>query len=186
MPFFRAFFESLGYGVVYSPKTNKAVIHRGVECMAAETCYPVKVTHGHILDQLAAGVKDIFLPSIIDMRHPHPDIAQGLVCPLAQTLSFTVPATIDFSAYGARLHTPVIYFGRGPRMLRRSLQTLGKELGVSSWAVNRALQAAEAAQGAFYAKLQSRGREILAGLGPTEQAMVIVSRPYNGFDCGMI
>ena len=185
MPFFRAFFESLGYGVVYSQKTNKSVIHRGVECMAAETCYPVKVAHGHILDLLEAGVKDIFLPSIIDIRHPHPEIEQGSVCPLAQTLSYTVPSTIDFSAYGAKLHTPVIYFGRGRRVLRRSLQSVGKELGVSSWAVNRALRAAEAAQTAFSAKLQARGREILAGLGPEDQAMVIVSRPYNGFDCGM-
>ncbi len=129
MPFFRAFFESLGYGVVYSQKTNKAVIHRGVGCMAAETCYPVKVAHGHILDLLEAGVKDIFLPSIIDLRHPHPEIEQGSVCPLAQTLSYTVPGTIDFSAYGAKLYTPVIYFGRGRQILRRSLQTLGKELG---------------------------------------------------------
>ncbi|MBM4287493.1 MAG: CoA activase [Deltaproteobacteria bacterium] len=185
MPFFRAFFESLGYGVVYSQKTNKAVIHRGVECMAAETCYPVKVAHGHVLDLLEAGVKDIFLPSIIDLKHPHPEISEGSVCPLAQTLSYTVPATIDFSAYGARLLTPVIYFGRGRRTLRRSLQALGKNLGVSTWAVNRALQAAEAAQAAFHDKLQARGREILAGLGPEDHAMVIVSRPYNGFDCGM-
>ncbi len=185
MPFFRTFFETLGYGVVYSQKTNKAVIHKGVECMAAETCYPVKVAHGHILDLLAKGVKTIFLPSIIDLPHNNPEIAQGLVCPLAQTLAYTVPATIDFSAHGARLLTPVLYFGRGPRLLRRSLQALGKELGVSPFAVNRALRAAEAAQKAFYAKLQARGREILANLRPGEQAMVIVSRPYNGFDCGM-
>ncbi len=153
--------------------------------MAAETCYPVKVAHGHILDLLKSGIKNIFLPSIIDMRHPHPEIEQGLVCPLAQTLSYTVPAAIDFSNYGAKLHTPVIYFGRGRRMLRRSLQELGKSLGVSSWAVNRALKAAEDAQNIFYENLQARGKEILAGLGPDDRAMVIVSRPYNGFDCGM-
>ena len=127
MPFFRAFFESLGYGVVYSQKTNKTIIHRGVECMAAETCYPVKVAHGHILDLLESGIKNIFLPSIIDMRHPHPEIEQGLVCPLAQTLSYTVPAAIDFSNYDAKLHTPVIYFGRGRRMLRRSPAGVGKK-----------------------------------------------------------
>ena len=185
MPFFRTFFETLGFGVVYSQKTNKAVIHKGVECMAAETCYPVKVAHGHILDLLDKGVKTIFLPSVIDLPHSNPAIQQGLVCPLAQTLAYTVPATIDFAARGAKLLTPVLYFGRGPRLLRRSLQALGKELGVSLFAVNRALRAAEAAQKAFYAKLQNRGREILADLGPDDLAMVIVSRPYNGFDCGM-
>ena len=31
MPFFRAFFEDLGFTVVYSQKTNKQVIHQGVE-----------------------------------------------------------------------------------------------------------------------------------------------------------
>lgn len=185
MPFFRTFFESLGFGVMYSPKTNKAVIRRGVECMAAETCFPVKVAHGHILDLLESGIDQIFLPSIIDLQHPNPTVAQGLVCPLAQTLAYTVPATINFSAYQARLLAPVIYFGRGPQALRHSLRSLGRQLGVSSHSVDRAWRAAEAAQMAFYQRLQARGREILATLSPENRAMVIVSRPYNGFDCGV-
>ncbi len=101
MPFFRAFFEDLGFTVVYSQKTNKQVIRQGVEALAAEPCYPVKVAHGHILDLLKAGVKRIFLPSIIDLPHPHPEIERGVVCPMAQTLAYTVPTAIDFAAYGA-------------------------------------------------------------------------------------
>jgi predicted nucleotide-binding protein (sugar kinase/HSP70/actin superfamily) len=58
MPFFRAFFEDLGFTVVYSQKTNKSVINQGVEALAAEPCYPVKVAHGHLLDLLNAGVVD--------------------------------------------------------------------------------------------------------------------------------
>jgi hypothetical protein len=50
MPFFRTFFEDLGFTVVFSPKTNKKVINQGMEALAAEPCYPVKVAHGHILD----------------------------------------------------------------------------------------------------------------------------------------
>ncbi len=56
-----AFFEDLGFTVVYSPKTNKKVINQGTEAMAAEPSYPVKVAHGHILALLKAGVKRIFL-----------------------------------------------------------------------------------------------------------------------------
>ncbi|MFP3868142.1 MAG: acyl-CoA dehydratase activase [Desulfobacteraceae bacterium] len=185
MPFFRAFFESLGFSVVYSQKTNKSVIHRGVECMAAETCFPIKVAHGHILDLLEAGVKKIFLPSVIDIHHPNPEIRQGVVCPLAQTLANLVPATINFADYGAQLYSPVIYFGRGPKELRRSLRKLAKPLGVSSFATERALRCAEGAQEAFYQALQERGREILGQLGDREMAMVVVSRPYNGFDPGV-
>ena len=185
MPFFRAFFESLGFTVVYSQKTNKSVIHRGVECMAAETCFPIKVAHGHILDLLEAGVKKIFLPSVIDIEHPNPEIRQGVVCPLAQTLANVVPSTINFNNYGAKLYSPVIYFGRGPKELRRSLRTLGKQLKVSPFAIERATRCGETAMTNFYRTIQARGREIMQQLGPQELAMVIVSRPYNGFDPGV-
>lgn len=185
MPFFRTFFEALGFTVVYSQKTNKSVIHRGVECMTAETCYPIKVAHGHILDLLEAGVKKIFLPSIIDLPHPNPAIGQGVVCPLAQTLAYVAPSTINFAEYDARLYAPVLHFGRGSRVLRRSLRQLGKQLGVSPFALERAIRKGEAAQTAFYQAIQARGREILEQLGPAGRAMVIVSRPYNGFDPGM-
>ncbi|MGB8992391.1 MAG: acyl-CoA dehydratase activase [Desulfobaccales bacterium] len=185
MPFFRAFFEDLGFTVVYSPKTNKKVINQGVEALAAEPCYPVKVAHGHILDLLKAGVKRIFLPSVIDLPHPHPDIGFGVVCPMAQSLAYTVPTAIDFAAYGARLLFPVLYFGRGKRRLRQGLQDLGRQLGVGTFRVNRAMLKAQAAQQAYYERMSARGREILDTLPPDGKLMVLVGRPYNAFDPGM-
>jgi predicted CoA-substrate-specific enzyme activase len=185
MPFFRTFFEDLGFSVVYSQKTNKQVIRQGVECLAAEPCYPVKVAHGHVLDLLEAGVKRIFLPSVIDLPHPHPEIKQGLVCPMAQSLAYTLPTAIDFAPYRANIISPVLYFGRGYRILRQGLRSLGKELGISRMAVDRALAKALAAQQAYYEKLQARGKEILDSLAPGARLMVLVGRPYNAFDPGM-
>ena len=185
MPFFRTFFQELGFTVVYSRKTDKQVIRQGVESLAAEPCFPVKVAHGHILDLLQAGVKRLFLPSIIDLPHPHPEIKHGLVCPMAQSLAYTLPTAIDFTPYGAQLLTPVLYFGRGTKALRRGLRALGQELGVSNFAVGRAMQKALTAQQAYYEKLQARGREILDTLPPQTRLMILVGRPYNAFDPGM-
>jgi predicted CoA-substrate-specific enzyme activase len=185
MPFFRTFFEDLGFSVVYSQKTNKQVIRQGVECLAAEPCYPVKVAHGHVLDLLEAGVKRIFLPSVIDLPHPHPEIKQGLVCPMAQSLAYTLPTAIDFAPYGANVISPVLYFGRGYRILRQGMRSLVKGLGVSLLAVDRALTKALAAQQAYYEKLLARGREILDTLAPGARLMILVGRPYNAFDPGM-
>jgi len=125
------------------------------------------------------------LPSVIDIEHPNPEIRQGVVCPLAQTLANVVPSTINFNNYGAKLYSPVIYFGRGPKELRRSLRTLGKQLKVSPFAIERATRCGETAMTNFYRTIQARGREIMQQLGPQELAMVIVSRPYNGFDPGV-
>jgi predicted CoA-substrate-specific enzyme activase len=185
MPFFRAFFEDLGFTVVYSQKTNKKVINQGVEALAAEPCYPVKVAHGHLLDLLKAGVKRIFLPSVIDMPNPNPEIRAGQVCPMAQALCYTAPSAIDFAAFGARLLSPVLYFGRGEKRLRQGLQKLGKDLGVSIFQVKRALRRAVAAQQAYYGRLQARGREIMDSLPPDGRLMILVGRPYNAFDPGM-
>ncbi len=185
MPFFRTFFEELGFTVVISQKTNKKVIHQGVESLAAEPCFPVKVAQGHIMDLLQAGIKRIFLPSVIDLPHPHPEVQRGQVCPWAQTLAYTVPASIDFQEYGAKLYTPVIYFGRGPKILRRGLRELAAELGVSPFLVGRAVRKAEEAQQIYYERLAARGREILTSLAPDERLMVLVGRPYNAFDPGM-
>ena len=185
MPFFRAFFEDLGFTVVYSQKTNKSVINEGVEALAAEPCYPVKVAHGHLLDLLKAGVQRIFLPSIIDMPHPDPEVRAGVVCPMAQSLCYTAPSTIDFAAYGARVLTPVLYFGRGEKRLRQGLRSLGRELEVSPFRVNRAMKKAIAAQQTYYNRLHARGREILESLPPDGRLMVLIGRPYNAFDPGM-
>ncbi|MCL4501949.1 MAG: acyl-CoA dehydratase activase [Deltaproteobacteria bacterium] len=185
MPFFRAFFEDLGFTVVYSQKTNKSVINQGVEALAAEPCYPVKVAHGHLLDLLKAGVKRIFLPSIIDLPNPNPEIRAGQVCPMAQSLCYTAPIAIDFAAYGANVLSPVLYFGRGEKRLRQGLQELGKALGVSIFQVNRAMRQAVAAQQAYFDHLQSRGREILDSIPKDGRLMILIGRPYNALDPGM-
>ena len=116
MPFFRAFFEDLGFTVVYSPKTNKKVINQGTEAMAAEPCYPVKVAHGHILALLKAGVKRIFLPCLIDVPPatprsrprrglPHGPVPDATPCRPPLILPTTAP----------RCCAPVLHFGRGDR-----------------------------------------------------------------------
>jgi len=185
MPFFRAFFEDLGFTVVYSQKTNKAVINQGVEALAAEPCYPVKVAHGHLLDLLKAGVKRIFLPSVIDMPNPNPEVRAGVVCPMAQSLCYTAPTAIDFAAYDAKVLSPVLYFGRGEKRLRQGLRALGKELGGSVFRANRAMRRAIAAQQTYYERLHTRGQEILDSLPPNGRLMILIGRPYNALDPGM-
>ncbi|MFH0787256.1 MAG: acyl-CoA dehydratase activase, partial [Pseudomonadota bacterium] len=185
LPFFRTFFTSLGFEVVISSPTNKAIIHQGVESMAAETCLPIKVANGHILDLIQQGVDRVFLPSIVDLKSDNPDYQQGLVCPYAQTLAYTVHSSFNFKDKGIKVIQPVLYFGRGEKALRKGLMTLSSSLGINPFLIPRAMRKGLAAQEAFYQKLLQRGEEALASLGPQDIAMMVVSRPYNGFDPGI-
>jgi predicted CoA-substrate-specific enzyme activase len=185
LPFFRTFFTHLGFEVVITGPTNKSIIHQGVESMAAETCLPIKVANGHILDLMHQGVNRIFLPSIVNLKPGNPEVQEGVVCPYAQTLAYTVHSSIDFKKNQVEVIQPVLHFGRGPRALRKGLMALARSLKVNPFLVSGAMDRAQAAQEAFYQKMLQRGEEVLAGLGPEEIAMMVVSRPYNGFDPGI-
>ena len=63
-PFWYGFFNALDIEVVISAKTTKQTMSSGSALVVSETCLPVKVYVGHILDLLNKGVDKIFVPSI--------------------------------------------------------------------------------------------------------------------------
>jgi len=184
-PFWNAFFRELGFDVILSEKSNKTLIRRGVETVSTETCFPVKVMHGHVMSLLERGVDFLFVPSIINLEREAKEQENNYLCPYVQTIPYTLRAVIDFEKYEAVLLSPVLHFERGRKSVLKSLLSMRKRLGVSVVAVRRALDAAEAAQEKFERRCEQRGREVLASLRPDVRGMVILSRPYNGFDAGI-
>ena len=63
-PFWFGFFEDLGIEVVISDRTTKETMSRGSALVVSETCLPIKVYVGHILNLLDKGIDKIFVPSI--------------------------------------------------------------------------------------------------------------------------
>ena len=184
-PFWRAFFTELGYRVVLSDATNKELIRKGVENVVAETCFPVKVSHGHVLNLLEKGVKKIFLPSIVNLKPFHPDIPISTACPYAQSFPYGIHSSMDFKKAEVRVLQPVLHCGFGKETLEKELIQFGKSLRRSSKRVKRAHERAERFQALFYQSLLNRGKKVLDQVGPDEKVMVIVGRPYNSCDSGV-
>lgn len=63
-PFWHGFFEGLGIKVILSDPTTKKTLSEGAALVVSETCLPIKVYAGHILNLIEKGVKKIFVPSI--------------------------------------------------------------------------------------------------------------------------
>ncbi|HIC91407.1 MAG TPA: CoA activase [Syntrophaceae bacterium] len=184
LPFWGTFFTELGFEVVLSDPTNKQIIRQGIEKIVVETCFPVKVAHGHVLNLLEKGIDKIFLPSTITMACGYHSSKSTTVCPYVQTIPYTVQSSIHFEDYNIELLRPIIYLGRRKR-LEQELLKLGRKLGIGPKKIYEALDAAIFAQKGFEECLQKRGEEVLSGLKMDEKAIVIVSRPYNGYDPGM-
>ena len=189
-PFWATFWAALGFEPVWSSPTNKSIIHRGCERVGSEFCFPIKAAHGHLLDLAEKNPDYIFLPSLVNLpsgglgeegeEGRAPDSA---ACPYVQSLAYTAPAALG-RPEAAYLTGPV-FFGEGDKVLLNSLLGIVKPLKLSRPRVREAMTQALAAQTAFSRRLVDKGREMLDLLGPEDKAMVVVARPYNGFDPGL-
>jgi predicted CoA-substrate-specific enzyme activase len=184
-PFWNAFFTELGYRVILSDVTNKELIRKGVENVVAETCFPIKVSHGHVLNLLERGVKRIFLPSLVNIKPSHSEIPNSSACPYAQSFPYAVHSSINFKKVKAEVLQPVLHFGFGRDHLKKELVDFGKSLDRRSNQVRKAFEKAERFQALFYQSLLNRGKEVLDRVEPNEKVMVIVGRPYNSCDSGV-
>ena len=129
LPFFSAFYQKLGFDVVLSGQSNKKIIHKGVEVVVNEPCFPIKVAHGHLAELMDRGVKRIALPAVVNIAAPEHPLEYGMVCPYSQTLAYTSPAALDFAGQGVELLSSPVHFGFGGKIMRSDLKKLAKLLG---------------------------------------------------------
>ena len=184
-PYWRTFFEELGYAVVLSEPTNPRILRAAQEQAVAETCLPIKLVFGHVLDALEKRPDFLFLPSVINRENAAPGQRSNQYCPYVPAASQLVNAHMDLEARGVRplRVTLEMAWAQGTRSQMRGL---APQLGVSRRRAVRAALAAEAAQQAFYAALRRRGAEVLASLPADVPVAVLVGRPYNTHDLGAI
>jgi predicted nucleotide-binding protein (sugar kinase/HSP70/actin superfamily) len=63
-PFYYGFFTALGIKVVLSDMTTKQTMSDGSALVVTETCLPIKIYVGHVLNLINKGIDKIFVPSI--------------------------------------------------------------------------------------------------------------------------
>jgi len=181
-PFFRSFFEAIGCDVVLSKASSAETVHDGVENVAAETCFPVKLAHGHVLDLLRNGRLDcLFLPSILKaFRHEGFEESQN--CPYVEASPYLLDAGLGLSLGRVEVLSPVLDFSDAPRRWMAALRSTGTALGADWRTIRRACDKALRSQEEFEEGLREAGRRMLSGLEPGQRVLAVVSRPYNGCD----
>ena len=180
LPFWSTLLSELGFEVILSDKTNRQLIHKGVEVVLSETCFPVKVAHGHVIDLTEKGVDAVFIPSFINLSSESDPFERGFACPYVQTIPYVVKAALGKEI---KILRPLINMRKGIRYLEDELKKTFKPYKISRRSIRKAMEVAEEAHGKFYEAVERRGKEILESL--SEKAIVIVGRAYNGFDEGV-
>lgn len=186
-PFWRTLLEELGFDVVLSGKTNQNIIKESIERVKAETCFPLKIMHGHVAELIEKRVDYLFIPSVISMNPKESKFRNSHTCPLVQSIPYIIRSAMDLHGAGVKILEPSIFFQRGDKHVAKDLGKLFKaEFGIPQREVDRAVERARTAQDSFYGAIQARGREVIAqAQARGERPVVIISRPYNGCDSGI-
>jgi len=173
------FFDRLGFRLVVTPPTNTRISSAGIEAMTAETCYPVKVSHGHV-KELAGKTAFLFLPSIINMSTPREE-ETGYFCPMVQANQYMVREALGLDR--GRLLKPIVHLKYDVSTLAIELsRQISRKLGRSRAQIRQALEYAIDRQERFERELYLKGREILEAQDPERPLVVVTGRPYNLYD----
>ena len=185
LPFWRTLLVELGFEVIVSPATDSATIQKGVESVLSQTCFPVKIAHGHVEWLAGRGVDFVLLPSILALPRDHESQDYNHLCPYVQSLPYQVESALGLTARGVKVLSPTVDMEGGYDDCIDALRPWASHLDVSEGLLAKALDAATRAQHEFERRCIERGRRLLANPPADATLAVVVSRPYNGCDPGM-
>lgn len=179
-PLLIGFLNSLGTKVVLSSKTTKQITEEAVELGYTDSCFPLKLLHGH-----AASLKQvdyILYPSAIRLGLKEGDEDQKYSCPLVQASPFIIRQALNLEQ---RLLIPVIDLSRGDDDTINSLTDVAVRMGFTKKQGKMAAIAGLEDQREFEAALVEHGKKLLQQIRQNNQlGVVIFSRSYMSQDSG--
>jgi predicted CoA-substrate-specific enzyme activase len=182
-PFWRTFFEELGFNIVLSKESDKGLLTRSIETITAEACLPVEIMHGHVVDLIEKDVDYIFLPFIVNAKQKDGNPTLNCNCPWVQTYPYMVKAALRGKIDESKLLIPALHFRFFERALVKELtEYFSAKFGFESGLIKKAIYKADEAQVLFEKRLIDFGKDILKTIPENCRPVVLLSRPYNGTD----
>ncbi|MHC4276522.1 MAG: acyl-CoA dehydratase activase [Planctomycetota bacterium] len=183
-PMWKGFFTELGFEVVPSSPTNPELIKEGVENIAAETCFPIKVAHGHVMDMLDSDVDYMFIPSVVNFPNDSTKLVHSYMCPYVQGLPYMIRSVPKFADNDKKFKVlePAFHMEWGEEHLKDIFRGIARDIGQGGGRVETAIKVALESQQNFYDTLKKRGKEVLDNLKEDDIVLIIVGRSYNSCD----
>lgn len=180
-PLLIGFLNALGVRTVLSSQTNKEIMEQSAELSHADSCFPIKLLHGHI-SSLKDKVDYILYPCFIRLGEKDGDENQKYSCPLVQASPFIVRHVLNLEE---RLLIPIIDFSRDNTDTINNFADVAVKLGFSRQAGKQAALAGIIAQQRFETDRAELGEKLLRQLHEDGKlGVVIFSRAYMSQDSG--
>ena len=178
LPLWDAFFKELGYNVVLSPISTRALYRRGQKTIPSDTaCYPAKIMHGHIDYLLGENVDFVFYPSESYNINEHRG-DNYYNCPVLAYYGELLKRN-DTRLNDDNLIDPFIDLNN----LKKTVKTLNEKLsskGVSKKDIAHALKKGIEEEIRYREDVKAKGAEIIkTAREQGKEIIVLAGRPYH-------
>ena len=173
------FFSGLGYNVLLSPESDEEIIALAQETTVEETCYPIKLMHGHMEWLARQGVDYVFVPSVRTIRHETSGVEHNYGCVYMQTAPGFIAKILNYEKRGITLLSPLLNMDMGKPQLAQSMLEIGGVLGKNKASCGISMAAGAAAMKQCEKQTEKLGKEVLSSLKPEDKVLVLITRNYG-------
>jgi predicted CoA-substrate-specific enzyme activase len=195
-PFFRSYFETLGFGksnIVFSDATSEEMWVEGGKYGSIDPCFPSKVAQAHVHNLLfhhheperKRQLNYIFFPILTHVNNFVADTQDNASCPIVAGTPDVMKAAftkeVDFFAQrGIEYLAPALSFQEPVLLAQRMFEAFGSRLDITEDENDHACREAWHAFEAFDKDLQEKGRAILETVEAEDRiAILVLNRPYH-------
>jgi len=179
-PLLIGFLNALDARVVFSSKTNNQIVSQSVELSYTDSCFPVKLLHGHAAS--LGHVDYVLYPCVVRMGPKEGDENQKYACPLVQASPYIIREALGM---GQRLLVPAFDFSRGDGDVIEELTKVAVKMGYDKEEGRKAAVAGLAALREFETAQAELGRKLMEEVRNSDRlGVVLFARGYLSQDSG--
>ena len=181
-PYWATFFRALGFRVVLSPFSTRAIYELGMESIPSESeCYPAKLAHGHVEWLAQHGVTTIFHPCVFYEYQETPDAQNHYNCPMVVSYPENLKNNVEAITTGqVRYIRPFIAFTSEKTAEDRLVKLCREVWDIPEKEARSAARLAWAEQRRAKDDIRAEGRRCLVEMERQgKQGVVLAGRPYH-------
>lgn len=178
LPFWKTFFNSLGFKVIISDESTRDMYFKGQHTIPSDTvCYPAKLAHGHVVDLLEKKADIIFYPCQtynIDEGHSDNNYNCPVVAYYPELLKANIPELTEENFFYPYLDLNL------EKHIMEAISKAFRKYDLNKKEVKAAYEAGMAAMDSFHHDIEAKGEEIIEYARSKHMPIIVLAgRPYH-------
>ena len=180
-PFWFTLLTNLGFSVRLSAPSSKKIYELGIETIPSESaCYPAKLTHGHIMNLIHKGIKNIFYPCVVYEKKEFNESDNNYNCPMVISYPEAIRNNMDaLKEKNINFMQPFLSLDNQKELVKRIYDEF-KLFNVSMEEAKKAVDSAYIEQEKYKNDIRKKGEEVIKFLKENnKRGIVLCGRPYH-------